>query len=271
MKKQITNTFKFTLLLAIALIGLQACSPKSAAVVDQSVLEETISPAEDLTTSESVEVETAAQEVETPAEVEVDEEIITPAQPKAVADFDTELTDAEITGLIYMREEEKLAHDVYLALYDLWGLSLFQNIAGSEHTHTNAVKQLLDTFNIPDPADTSPAGAFTNPDLQALYDDLIAIGKKSLGDALKVGAAIEEIDILDLEESLLEVQNPNIQRVYENLLRGSENHLRAFISTLMRNTGETYQPQYMTEEAYEQIISADTARGGRGQGRGGRP
>jgi len=269
MKKQITNEFKFTLLLAMALIGLQACSPQSAAVVDQPVLKEATSPAENLTSSEpiEVEIETVVQEVETPAEVEVEEEIITPNQPESTAD----LTEAEIAGLIYMREEEKLAHDVYLALYDLWGLPLFQNIAGSEQTHTNAVKQLLNTFNIPDPADTSPAGTFTNPDLQALYDDLTAIGEKSLGDALKVGAAIEEIDILDLEEYLTEVQNISIQRVYENLLRGSENHLRAFTSTLLRNTGETYQPQYMTKDAYEQIIAADTARGGRGQGRGRRP
>jgi len=177
------------------------------------------------------------------------------------------LTDVEVGSLIFMREEEKLAHDVYLALYDLWGLPLFQNIAGSEQTHTGAVKNLLNMFAIPDPADTSPAGVFVNADLQALYDELTQRGAQSLGKGLKVGAAIEEIDILDLEENLEVVEEPSIRRVYENLLRGSENHLRAFTSTLERQTGEVYEPQYMDETDYNVIISSGNTRGSRGNGR----
>ncbi len=173
------------------------------------------------------------------------------------------LTDADIASLIFMREEEKLAHDVYLVMYDLWGLPVFQNIARSEESHTNAVKQLLDTFNIPDPADTSPPGVFVNPDLQTLYDDLVTMGERSLADALKVGGAIEEIDILDLQEALYETDNPEIQRVYQNLLRGSENHLRSFRSTLLQQTGETYIPQYMDVSVYDGILASAPARGNR--------
>ena len=77
------------------------------------------------------------------------------------------LSDAEINSLVFMREEEKLARDVYLSLYDLWGLQIFQNIADSEQTHTDAVASLLEKYDIPDPADTSPAGVFVNPDLQS--------------------------------------------------------------------------------------------------------
>lgn len=178
------------------------------------------------------------------------------------------LSQAEIDSLLFMREEEKLAHDVYLALYEAWGLPLFENIAGSEQKHTEAVKGLLDKYGLPDPADTSPAGVFVNPDLQQLYDDLTEAGKASLAEALKVGAAIEEIDILDLQEALIETGASDIQRVYENLLKGSENHLRAFTSTLLRQTGETYQPQYLSQAAYEAIVNGDNARGG-GNGRGG--
>jgi hypothetical protein len=166
-----------------------------------------------------------------------------------------------------MREEEKLAHDVYLALYDLWGLPLFQNIARSEETHTGAVKNLLDTFNIPDPAVDTPPGVFTDPVLQTLYDELISMGERSLADALRVGGAIEEIDILDLRAALDETENPDIVRVYENLLRGSENHLRAFTSTLLQQTGETYIPQYMDVSAYDEILASAPARGGRGNNR----
>ncbi len=171
----------------------------------------------------------------------------------------TELTDDEIASLVYMREEEKLAHDVYLTLYDLYGLPIFKNIARSEQTHTEAVKQLLDVFDIPDPADTSPAGVFVDPELQNLYDELIQTGSQSLGDALRVGAVIEEIDILDLEENLDFAENENIRNVFINLIRGSENHLRAFTKTLARNTGETYQPQFMDVDAYNEIVSSTSA------------
>ena len=41
------------------------------------------------------------------------------------------LTDAEIAGLKFMREEEKLARDAYLELFDAWGLVVFENIADS--------------------------------------------------------------------------------------------------------------------------------------------
>jgi len=93
------------------------------------------------------------------------------------------------------------------------------------------------------------------------------MGAQSLGDALKVGAAIEEIDILDLQEYMEIIKEQAIRQVYENLLKGSENHLRAFTSTLEKQTGEIYQPQYMNEDAYNEIISGAVGRNGQGNGR----
>lgn len=84
------------------------------------------------------------------------------------------ITQAEKDGLLQMREEEKLARDVYTALYAQWQLPVFGNIIKSEQTHMDAVKNLLTTFGLPDPAANQPAGVFTNPELQALYDDLVA-------------------------------------------------------------------------------------------------
>ncbi|MDY0019709.1 MAG: DUF2202 domain-containing protein [Anaerolineae bacterium] len=172
------------------------------------------------------------------------------------------LTDAEIAGLTYMREEEKLAHDVYLALYDEWDLAIFQNIAASEQTHTEAVKTLLTRYGLEDPSEGMAAGDFRDAELQKLYDELVAQGQRSLTDALKVGAAIEEIDILDLEERLAQTTNADIRQVYTNLLKGSRNHLRAFTKTLERQTGETYQPQYLTPAAYQAIVTGTLERGG---------
>lgn len=177
------------------------------------------------------------------------------------------LTQDEINGLLYVREEEKLAHDVYFVMYQTWGLNIFQNIANSEQAHTDAIKTLLDTYGLPDPVAGNALGEFTNPDLQALYDQLVAQGSQSLSEALKVGAAIEEIDILDLEDHLAQSENVNLQQVYTTLKNGSYNHLRSFVSTLKQRTGETYQPQYLSEEAYKSIINGATAFGGRGKGK----
>jgi len=180
------------------------------------------------------------------------------------------LSELEIEGLLFMREEEKLARDVYAMLYSTWNIPIFQNISASEQAHMDALKVLVDRYNLTDSVLAAP-GTFTNPDLQMLYDELVARGSLSLAEALKVGAAIEEIDILDLQSNLAQTDNPNIQQVYNNLLRGSENHLRAFAQTLLTQTGETYQPQYLSLEAYQAIIGQSPNGGSNGRsGQGGR-
>ncbi|NLF51240.1 MAG: DUF2202 domain-containing protein [Leptolinea sp.] len=180
----------------------------------------------------------------------------------------TDLPDEVVDGLLLMREEEKLAHDVYVYLFEKWGMNVFENIAASEQAHTDAVKLLLDTYSIPDPAEGKDAGEFSDTKLQALYDQLIDQGSQSLGDALKVGAAIEEIDIVDLREALSQTSTPEIQRVYENLEKGSMNHLNSFTSTLFRQTGEEYQPKYLSQDAYQTIIGSGRVNGSNGQGNG---
>ena len=176
-----------------------------------------------------------------------------------------EPTADEIEGLTYMREEEKLARDVYLALYEQWGLPVFQNIASSEQNHMDSVLMLLEQYGLTDPAAGNDPGDFSDPFFQSLYEQLVEQGSASPADALKVGATIEELDIVDLEERLAQANNEYILQVYTNLLAGSENHLRAFVSNLERQTGESYQPVYLDQDAYQAIITSAAARGG-GQG-----
>ncbi|MBN1483807.1 MAG: DUF2202 domain-containing protein [Chloroflexia bacterium] len=176
-----------------------------------------------------------------------------------------DLSEAEVESLLYMREEEKLAHDVYLKLYEQWGLPIFSNIAASEQSHTEAVLTLLERYGLSDPAAGQVVGEFSDPELQSLYVELLAQGSVSLEGALRVGAAIEEIDILDLEAGLSQVEHSDIRQVYENLLNGSHNHLRAFAKTLEQQTGESYAPQYLDQESYDGIINSAS-----GQGNGGR-
>ncbi len=178
-----------------------------------------------------------------------------------------QLTQEEIDGLLYMVEEEKLAHDVYVTLYEKWGLNIFQNIAKAETTHVNAVRALLQKYNITDPTLNEPVGVFTNPDIQALYDQLVAEGSKSKIDALKVGALIEETDIVDLQERIDQTNRLDMIATYENLMKGSRNHLRAFVKTLA-NYGVTYEPQILSMDVYESIINSEMETGGGNGGNG---
>ena len=138
------------------------------------------------------------------------------------------LTAAEEEGLLFMREEEKLARDVYLFLLDKWGLRVFANIAASEQRHMDAVLYLLGKYDLDDPA-LAP-GLFQNAELQDLFELLVAKGEKSLVDAIEVGILIEKTDIEDIEILLGQTDKNDIIQVYSNLLDGSYSHLEAFES-----------------------------------------
>jgi hypothetical protein len=142
------------------------------------------------------------------------------------------LSTQEKDGLIYMRLEEKLARDVYLTLRKTYKQKMFINIPESEQRHMNAVKTLLDKYDIADPVINDAIGSFTNADFKKLFDDLVAKGQASFKDAMLVGKEIEEMDIKDLIERIAQTDNPDIKAIYENLKRGSENHLRAFTKHL---------------------------------------
>ena len=166
----------------------------------------------------------------------------------------------EEESLLFMREEEKLARDVYLYLYDIWGEQIFLNISESEQQHTDAVLGLIEKYNLPDPAAGKAEGEFENLELQGLYDLLTAQGTASLIDALIVGATIEDLDINDLNTQLLFIDNEDITLVYESLLKGSRNHLRAFTSRLT-DLGFDYAPVYISEEDYDAIVNSSVERG----------
>lgn len=169
--------------------------------------------------------------------------------------------DQEKASLRFLREEEKLARDVYRTLYNEWEVRALDNIASSEDTHTSAVRLLLNRYGISDPVVGQPDGSFSNSDLQALHDSLVTAGQESEVEALKVGAAVEEIDLIDLNEDLdTFVDNEDITLVYENLAKGSRNHLRAFTRAL-ETRGIDYDPQYLDEATYQSIIENGMEQG----------
>jgi len=165
-----------------------------------------------------------------------------------------ELTQEEQNMLLQMREEEKLARDVYNYLYSVYGRPVFDNISTSEQIHMGKVLQLLNTYNIPDPALSAP-GEFSDSDLQNLYNDLTSLGDNSLLDALIVGATVEDLDIYDLEDFVNQTDKQDIIDVFNNLTCGSRNHMRAFYSQLT-NEGGTYTPQFITQAQFDEIVNS---------------
>lgn len=172
-----------------------------------------------------------------------------------------DLNTGESASLFYIREEEKLARDVYITLYGLWSQNVFNNISNSEATHMDAVLVLLNKYQLDDPAAGMEVGVFIDPELQALYNELLAYGEVSLIQALEVGATVEEVDIIDIQTDLDEfVDNEDIALVYESLMKGSRNHLRSFVRNLQQQ-GVTYTPQYLDQATYESIINSDMETG----------
>lgn len=165
------------------------------------------------------------------------------------------LSSTESNGLIWMREEEKLARDVYITLYNKWGVNIFTNISSSEQTHMDAILMLLNKYNLTDPVGSASVGIFNNPSLQNLYNQLVAQGSTSLADAYIIGATIEDLDIFDLTNALANNDNQDIRLVYDNLTKGSRNHMRSFYKTIL-NAGGTYTPQYISQAAFDAIVNS---------------
>jgi len=131
--------------------------------------------------------------------------------------------------LILMREEEKLARDIYLELDKIYQTNVFGNIAKSEQKHIDAIKTILDKYNIPDPITNDQIWVFTNPELQKLYDDLLTKWQNSLSDWIQVWIDIEKLDIADLQKLISQTTAwTDLYQVYQNLLKWSQNHLKAF-------------------------------------------
>lgn len=162
------------------------------------------------------------------------------------------LSAEEAHTLLWMREEEKLAHDVYVALDAQWGLILLERIAVSEQRHFDALGDKIERYALTDPA-LPNQGDFSAPDLQTLYQELVASGLESSRKALVVGASIEDLDIFDLLHAIEGTNEADLKQTYEHLLEGSKNHLRAFVGQL-RALGLDYEPQYIDPLLFDTIV-----------------
>jgi len=191
------------------------------------------------------------------------EEVVAPAQDitSQINSFPKEaLTADEIQSLKWMREEEKLAHDVYITLYNTWTVNVFTNIASSEQQHTDAVLTLLQKYELTDPVGSNAVGVFSDTTLQNLYVQLVNQGNTSALEAFKVGATIEDLDIYDLNQWISKVDNQDLLFVYNNLNKGSRNHMRSFYSQII-SAGGTYSAQFISQAELDAILNTPKEKG----------
>ncbi|MFH6768858.1 DUF2202 domain-containing protein [Gaetbulibacter aquiaggeris] len=163
-----------------------------------------------------------------------------------------ELSVTDTEALLFMLEEEKLARDTYEFLDSEWGLIQFANIKISEQSHMDAIITLLEQSKTP--YTILPYGEFDDDHLQDYYNQFVENGQLSQANALQIGATIEDLDIVDLQEFINHVESTSVIEVFESLKCGSGNHLRSFVSSI-ELIGDTYTAQFLTEDEYNLILS----------------
>ena len=166
----------------------------------------------------------------------------------------TPLTEVEKNDLLFLREEEKLARDIYIYAYNKYQNTVFNSISQSEQKHMDNVLSILNQYSISDPASTQ-LGVFNNAALQSLYNQLKSQVDISAPESLKVGATIEELDINDIDDFIANTSNSKVLNMYDKLNCGSKNHIRSFTDQL-KAVGITFVPQFITLEEYNTILNS---------------
>ncbi len=167
------------------------------------------------------------------------------------------LTQEDKDALAYMWNEEKLAKDIYMTLYNLYSDNPYSKVlynisTRSESTHQGMVEYLAQKYdlNITNPPTYAEhydenelekygVGEFFVNEIQNLYNTLYEKGSQSMQDALEVGCMVEVTDVDDLNERIAEANASgalDLVTVFENLRQGSYNHYWAFDRAL-KNMG----------------------------------
>lgn len=174
------------------------------------------------------------------------------------------LSAAERAHLVRAREEQKMARDLYMAFAEAYpDARVFRSLEREEGYHMGRVYELLTTYEIPDPVGAHGPGYFEDQELQRLYTAALAEGRTSYAAALRATARVEELDLVDLARALDASTTPALDRVFEQLARGSRRHLRTAVQALAA-AGETYAPQHLSREAFDAVLREEAPRGSAG-------
>lgn len=127
-----------------------------------------------------------------------------------------------------MAAEEKLAHDVYSTLAKRVDLRPLDRIARSETQHLSLVRTAMAANGVSDQTAGDGVGIFDDPNVQRLYDRLVAQGSAGATAATAVGVVIEQMDIDELDKALAASLPADVESTLDTLRSGSERHLAAF-------------------------------------------
>ena len=181
----------------------------------------------------------------------------------------------EQTHLEFMREEEKLARDVYMKLSAMYPKHrIFGKIDDSEQKHTDAVRAMINKYGLDDPNTNDNVGVFTGEDYGWYFTEKfnLLVERASLSelDALYVGAFIEELDMMDINQcpqvivetdngindvsecGKVYTDNSDVNNLYASLLDGSDSHLEGYVRNIEKYIGKGNSPALVLpqEEVY---------------------
>lgn len=155
-------------------------------------------------------------------------------------------------------QDEKCAHDVYRTLGRRWTrLVILRRIAHIESEHVILIARVLHA----NPVAGYGIGDYPAERFDRLYRASVATGRRSPAAALRVGARIEEEDIVDVHRALDHAAgSPAMRSAMTILLRGSRNHLRRYVRALAAR-GVTYAPTVLDIDLYEHIVTTPIETG----------
>jgi hypothetical protein len=165
------------------------------------------------------------------------------------------LSSNEREILMFMREEEKMALDVYTTLHRKWDINSFDIISRAEQNHLDALRCLLYKYQLSDPIGSNPPGVYANPEIQRLYKELMQEGMTTKKGAYLAGTMMEDHDIARVTNYRPQVDNEDILKVMDELNKASRNHMKAFTNNLLKNYNVVYAPVYINTRQYQQIIN----------------
>lgn len=164
------------------------------------------------------------------------------------------LTTDEIEFIYAVREDEKLAHNLYIYFVTQYPTARqLANIGNAEINHITTIERVFTYYEIDFPTLGQP-GVFTDENRQAIYTRLTAQGS-TLHEAYQVMAALEEENIVIYSKVASELTNPNLQLIINNLAQSSENHFKVLVNQITA-WGSIYTPTLLEASQYEEILDS---------------
>jgi len=185
----------------------------------------------------------------------------------------------EQTHLVFTCEEEKLARDVYRVLGRSFPeIGSFAEMEANKEHSKCAVLDLMRKYRVSVPRVNDNVGVFSWGSYGRYFTEkylvLTSQGTSSPLNALYVGAFMEELNILDIDQCpkvIVDINNgigeasacgrnhtdnPDVLRVYDSLVEESRRHLRLLVRDIEQIIGVgNYQAQVLPQDQVDAILA----------------